>query len=468
MSRPERAADRPATFREVLASQEFRTIYFASTLSWFGDSMARAAVTALVYRETNSVLLAGATFAISYLPWLGIGPVLAALAERYPARQIMIICDVARMATMALVAVPGMPVSMMLLLLFSTALLNPPFDAARSALLPRILDGDRYVVAISLHSTTAQATLITGYLAGGSLAAYDPRMTLLFNAATFGISAFVIGLGVHNREPALGRDERTHLLRETGAGFRLVFTSPLLRAIAILVFSTMLFTVVPEGLAAAWAAQLSPSPHDRGWIQGVIMMATPLGWVLGGLLIGRLARPSTRHRMIRPFALLAPVALIAAASSPPFYAVALISGACGFASGALLPAANGLFVQALPDAFRARAFGVMQSGVALMQGAAILVTGALADRFPLPLVVGAWGLGGVALMLAVIASWPNAQRVADAVRAAVRDTAAERARKSAQPQEITSPAEVTAIASAGIDHGPTGEPQPARVRVIKT
>jgi len=44
--------DRPATFREVLAVGEYRALYLASTLSWFGDYVARAAVTALVYQRT--------------------------------------------------------------------------------------------------------------------------------------------------------------------------------------------------------------------------------------------------------------------------------------------------------------------------------------------------------------------------------------------------------------------------------
>src|SRR5919204_6910535 len=99
---PDRAADRPATFRGVLANSEYRSIYLASALSWFGDAIARAAVTALVYRTSNSVVLSAATFAISYLPWLGIGPVLTALAERYPLRRVMVACDVARMVTMGL------------------------------------------------------------------------------------------------------------------------------------------------------------------------------------------------------------------------------------------------------------------------------------------------------------------------------------------------------------------------------
>ena len=48
-------SERPATFHDVLASREFRAVYAASTLSWVGDYLARAAITALVYQNTGSV-----------------------------------------------------------------------------------------------------------------------------------------------------------------------------------------------------------------------------------------------------------------------------------------------------------------------------------------------------------------------------------------------------------------------------
>ncbi|MGC9671023.1 MFS transporter [Planosporangium sp. 12N6] len=407
MSDPDHSAGRPATFREVLASGEFRAIYFAGALSVLGDSMARAAVTALVYQRTHSVLLSGATFAISYLPWLGLGTVLAALAERYPYRHTMIVCDLARVVTIALIAVPGMPTAALLGLLFLTALLDPPFRASRSALMPRVLHGDRYVLSLSLYETTAQVAMISGYLAGGAVAAYSPRMAVLFDAATFGISACLVGLWVHHREPALRPEQRRNLLRETAEGFAVVFGNRVLRSIAIVVFAGLMFAVVPEGLAAAWAGHLTTDPHTRGWTQGVIMCSGPTGFILGSLLINRLVSLPSRQRLIRPFSIIAPLALVATLVDPNVYGVALITAASGFAVAAMLPSANGLFVQALPDQFRARAFGVMMSGTQLCQGGAVFATGALASRFDLPTVVGLWGVAGVTLLALVGMTWPS-------------------------------------------------------------
>ena len=91
--------------------------------------------------------------------------------------------------------------------------------------------------------------------------------------------------------------------------------------------------------------------------------------------------------------------------------LALVSG---FAIGALVPVANGEFVQALPNAYRARAFGVVSAGLQLLQGAAVLATGALALRIDLAVVVGLWSLGGVLLMIVMIVTWPSPQAFADA------------------------------------------------------
>src|SRR5258705_3462171 len=127
------------TFAQVMGDRAYRAVYLANALSGMGDYLARAAVTVLVYDRTHSPALSAASFAISFLPSAVAGPLLAAVAERYSARLVMGTCAVARAVVIVGVAVTGVPIPLILGLLFVTALLNPPFEAARSALLPRIL-----------------------------------------------------------------------------------------------------------------------------------------------------------------------------------------------------------------------------------------------------------------------------------------------------------------------------------------
>jgi MFS family permease len=403
--------DRPATFRDVFALGEYRAVYLALLVNWLGDYLARAAITVLVYQQTESVLLAAASFAISYLPWIVGGPLLAALAERYPYRRVMIVCDVLRMIMVGLVAIPGLPVSAVLALAFLGMLTSPPTQAARSALLPLLLGRERVVVALAINATTVQAAQVIGYLVGATVAAAaSPRLAIAGVALTFGLSALILAAGVRSRPAARSPGQRSHLLGETAEGFRMVFGNRVLRPIAVLVFTLTMFAIVPEGLAAGWAAEVNPDPSSRGFDQGLIMAAGPVGWIIGGLLISRLASPAVRQLLIRPLAVAAPLALVPALAAPSVEVVALLTMISGIAQGGLMPTLNGLFVLALPHGYRARAFGVMQGGLQISQGGAVLLTGLLAQHSSVPLTVGLWSVGGVLLMLAMAVRWPSPAR----------------------------------------------------------
>lgn len=400
---------RRVTFRDVFAVREYRAVYVALLLSWVGDYLARAAITVLVYQQTHSVLLSAASFAISYLPWVLGGPVLAALAERYPYRRVMIICDLVRMVLVGLIAIPDLPVGVVLVLAFLGMLASPPTQAARSALLPLLLGRDRVVVALTLNATTIQGAQVVGYLFGATVAAASsPRLTIAGVALMFGISALLLATGVHPRPAARTAHQRSHLLRETGEGFRLVFGNRVLRPIAVLVFTVTMFAIVPEGLAAGWAEQVSPgNPSARGLDQGVIMAAGPVGWIIGGLLIGRLIDPDRRQRLIRPLSVIAALALVPSLGRPPVETVAVLVMISGIALGGIMPTLNGLFVLALPHGYRARAFGVMQGGLQISQGGAVLLTGLIAQHSSVPATVGLWSVGGVLVMIAIAARWPR-------------------------------------------------------------
>jgi MFS family permease len=302
-----------------------------------------------------------------------------------------------------------------------------------------------------------------GYFAGGTVAAYSPRMALLFDAATFGISACIVGLGVHHREPALRPERRSNLLRETAEGFTVVFGRHAPRSIATVVFASLLFAILPEGLAAAWAGHLTTNLDSRGWMQGLIMCSAPMGFIVGSILINRLLGLRARERLIRPFAVVAPLALVAALADPPVYGVALMAAASNFAVAALMPAANGLFVQLLPNEFRARAFGVMASGVQVCQGAAVFAAGLLASRFQLSIVVGVWGAVGVALMLLCSLTWPGHDALAEAInqtRLANGDTDQSQPAPPLTAPPLTAPPGAVEITTSAISTAPGSSTSP--------
>jgi MFS family permease len=411
--------ERPATFRDVFAVREYRALFLSLIASWVGEYLSRAAITVLVFQQTHSVLLSAASFAISYLPWIAGGPVLAALAERYPYRRVMAFCDFAGMVLIALVLIPGLPIAVVLVVLFLTMLASPPSQAARSALLPVLLGRDRVVIALAANSTTMQAAQVVGYFAGATLAtAVNPRLAIGAVALAYGLSMTLILTGLRPRPAANSDQQRTHLLRETAEGFQVVFGDRVLRPIAQMAITLTIFAIVPEGLAAAWAAQGNPDPATRGFDQAMIMAAGPVGWVIGGVVFNRFVRPAVRRRLVRPLAILAPLALVPAIAAPSAAVVAGLTVLSGIAQGGLLPTLNGQFVLALPHGYRARAFAVIQGGMQLAQGFAVITTGLLAEHAPVPTVVGLWSVGGTVLMGLLAIGWPTPAMFDRAIAAA--------------------------------------------------
>ncbi|MGW7484241.1 MFS transporter [Nonomuraea muscovyensis] len=412
----EQEADRPATFREVLAVAEYRSLYAATVLSWIGDYFAKVAVAVLIFSDTGSALLSAAGFAVSYLPWVAGGPVLAALAERFPYRRVMIICDLVRAALVTLVAVPGLPLPVLLLLLVASSMLTPSFEAARSAMVAQLLTGDRYVLGLSLQNMSGQTAQVAGYAVGGLIAAVDPHVALLINAATFGVSALLLWRGVRARPPAMTRVRDRSLLAETGDGLRLVLGHPVMRPIALVVFSLVAIVIVPEVLAVAWSAELGGGARTAG----LLMAAIPVGNVIGGILT-RMTEPARRLRLLRPLLLAAPLLLVPALARPPFVMVFLLMVGAGIANMVMAPL-NGLFVSVLPGDFRARAFGIMQGGIQITLAVSVLAAGALAERFSVPIVVGAWAVCGLVLMGVAVRTWPGVEVIdAEVARAAERN-----------------------------------------------
>jgi len=157
--------------------------------------------------------------------------------------------------------------------------------SARTALMPDVLAGDKFVLGSAVGNITYQASQILGFVAGAAvIAILDPHKTLGIDAATFGMSALIVLFGVR---------ARPSLWSVSADGIRIVFGSRML--LTLLLFGWLAgFYIVPEGLAAPYARSL----HGSALTVGLLMAAMPLGMVIGAFLLGRVAAPSARIRMM--------------------------------------------------------------------------------------------------------------------------------------------------------------------------
>jgi MFS family permease len=381
-----------ATFRDVFAVREFRALWFAEILSVTGDRLALVALTLLVFARTHSSLYTGLAYAAGYLPWVIGGLFLADIADRRPRRSVMVTCDTIRTVLVAAMAVPGVPLLALVALLFATTMFAPPFESARAAITPNILQGEKYVLGASVFQTTVLAGQVVGAAAGGLAVAFiGVRASLIVDAATFAVSGLLIGLGTKAR-PAAARPETVQQspLARMRDGFRLVFGDRALRTLLLLGLLVVFYTV-PEGIAAPYARELGGGPITAG----VVLASTCLATTIATPLFTRFVRARQRLNMMGPLAVLTCATLVLTALRPGI-AVSLVIFSLSATFGIYQIAANTAFVVRVPNERRAQAFGIAIVGVVVGQGAAFVAAGAATELMsPAAVIAIAGGIGTV-------------------------------------------------------------------------
>src|SRR5215831_3656663 len=311
----------------------------------------------------------------------------------------MVGCDLARAVLVAVMVVPGVPLPALIVLLAAVTSLASPFEAARSSLLPDILDGDRYTVGLAVVQTTVRSAMVLGYAAGGiAVAAIGSRSALAIDAATFAASAALVRWGIWAR-PAAARRTARGPGADIAAGVRLVATDRALRTLMLLGW-LVAFYAVPEAVAAPYASELG----GGATAVGLILAASAFGGVLAAPVFMRLVVPSQRVWLTGPLAVATCALLTLCLVRPALPAVLAILAASG-ACGVYQIAANAAFMTAVPAAQRGQAFGLAMSGIVAGQGIAFVLAGAAAQVISPPVVVAVAGGLGAAAAMALTVMW---------------------------------------------------------------
>jgi MFS family permease len=394
------ASQSRATFGSVFAVREFRALWFSEISSVAGDRLALVALTLLVYERTKSPLLSAAVYAVGYLPYVIGGLFLADLADRHPRRSVMVACDFVRAALVTVMVVPHLPVVVLVALLFAATMFSPLFEAARSAITPEILQGERYVLGATITSTTFLLAQVLGAATGGVVVAFiGVRPALAIDAVTFVISALFIGLGTRRRAAAQPEAAPASPLVRIRTGLRVVFGNQALRILLLFGWLSAFYSI-PAGIAAPYAAGLGGGPIAAG----AVIAAVSLGTAVGMPLLSRFAGPRRRADWMGPMAVLTCAALVLIAVRPDLD-VSLVIFSASAAFGSYQIAANTAFVIRTPDEHRAQAFGIASMGVIVGEGVGFMVAGAAAAVIAPAIVVAIGGGVGAAAAAVLTVRW---------------------------------------------------------------
>lgn len=391
---------------QVFRLPEFRALWVAELLSVAGDQLARVALAVLVFGRTGSAAWAAGVYALTFLPAILGGVLLAWVADRFRRREVMIAADVLRALLVVAMAVPGLPLWALSGLLVVVVLLGSPHLAAQGALLPEVLPGQLYERGLAVRQITNQTAQVVGFATGGLLvAALSPSAALLIDAATFVLSAIVLRLGVVARPRPGAAEDDAEPGSEQGlggvlTGISVIFTDPRRRALVALAW-LIGFYIVPEALAAPYAAEIGAGPAAVG----LLMAAHPLGSVIGVWLFVRFVPADVRSRLIGVLAVGAGVPLLVCQLRPGVAAAFVLWALSGVLSTTYLMQAQACFVRATPDAVRGRAIGVAASGIIAAQGVAVLAGGLLADVTSTSTAIAVSGAAGSFLAIGGAVAW---------------------------------------------------------------
>lgn len=438
-------ADAPAPgYGALFRVPEFRSVFLAHLFSLLGVVVSEIALSVLVYGLTGSPFLSALTFALGFLPYLFGGTLLAGVADRYPARRVLVVCDLVCALCAALMALPLTPIAGLLVLRVVLAAVAPVFSGTRMATLADILgDGDLFVLGRSLLRIVSQSALLVGYGAGGVLlTVVSPRGALLVTVTTFLLSATLLRLGTRRRParvPEGGASVR--LLRHSLDGVRLLLGHRPTRALLLLFWVPPLFVVAPEALAAPYAAQLGVGSTGLG----LLMCAMAVGTIGGELLTGTLLSPAARARIALPLAALTLLPLVGYAAGPGLVLSLLLLVAAGAGSAYTL-GLDRWFVDTVPQELRGRAMTIQSAGLMTLQGVGMAGAGAVAEFFSVRTVVAGVGVLGTVCCALLAVEAHRARRAEHA--ATVREESAAAGGTAAAAGDRPGP---------GSDAGPKGE-----------
>ncbi|WP_225849892.1 MFS transporter [Streptomyces sp. HPF1205] len=382
----------------VFSVREFQPIFAAHVLSILGTVFAEVALAVLVFRQTGSALLTALVFAMEFLPYALSGLLLSGIADRFPARRVLVCCDIVSATCVGVMAVPGMPLAPIFVLRIVVSMVSPLFIGTRAASLADILQGDLYILGRSLVRMVAQTSQIVGFGLGGLvLVVLPPRGALVVTAGTFVSSALLLRFGTRNR-PARATGTGT-MMRQSLASAGQLLAHPRIRALLLMWWVPPMFFSVAEGVAAPFAN--AAGAGSLGF--GVFLAAMPAGAVTSEVMAGTLLGPATRDRIAVPLAAVSLLPMAAFATDPPLplaIVLLLLTGLCAaYALGM-----DRWFVEEVPDDRRGQAMSLMGAGIMTLQGIGMAAGGAIADWAPPYAVICGGGAVGTLCVLGVLRS----------------------------------------------------------------
>jgi MFS family permease len=382
------------------------TLFSANAVSMVGNRMALLAIPWFVLATTGSAARTGITAFFSLVPVVLSTFFGGVFVDRFGFKTSSVVSDVA--SGLAVVAIPVLfslnllPFWLLQVLVFLGALLDAPGVTARDSMLPELATERMPVERLAAIRQVIDrgAGLLGAPLAGFLITAINAENVLYVNAATFAVSAVLIGVGVPNIEVKKAQDDDrpSTYLSEIREGLRFLRLDRLIFAlVAVVLVLNLLDGALSSVIYPVYVEELYGSAVGLGLIFGVSGGAA----MVGALIYSWIGHNYPMRTMFLTGFIVVGVARLALLFFPPLWVVLAASAVVGLAAGPLNPIMDTTYYRRIPAAMRARVLGALTSFAFMATPVGVLIAGfaveGLGLRTTLIITLGAYLLVGVSL-----------------------------------------------------------------------
>lgn len=389
---------------EPFINADFARLWVAQASSQMGDRVHQLALMWWTLQTTGSLAYTGAVLIAATLPAVLLGPLAGALADRWPRKPLMLVCDGLRgvltllLAYLALSNQLTVPVVIALSALL--AALTTLFNPANMAMVPALVPKKDLMQANAMIETTMHGAGLVGPAIGGLVVATaGVGGAFALNALSFAVSGLAL-LRIKFPPPAApaGREGFWHSM---GAGFRLLVAQPTIGGL-LACFAVLNFFSISVLLFLPYFAQTTfkVGATGLGFMEGAIA----LGMFTGALSAGRLGADRKRFGIIMG-AMLGTSATFLLMGAFPHYGLYLgLLALTGALFGGMNVVVMAFFQTRVPPNEMGRFMGVLTSVVFALMPVSNGVFGILADSVAPTtlLMVNGGAIGVVALFTCLV------------------------------------------------------------------
>ncbi len=291
------------TLFSSLKIRSFTLLWSGQTISRVGDFAYEVALAWWVLEHTGSAAAMATVLICSIAPTLLFLLIGGVAADRYPRIPLMLTSDVLRGMIITIVAVLAAYDALALWHIYLAAILAGTVDGffqpAYTAMVPTVVPSEQLPSANALTSMSIQVGRIAGPAFGAALiGVVGTTGAFVVNGFSFFLAACLLVplLGVHTPSTATSEGENANILRDVRDGIDTVVRTPILWIGIMLSALTNITLAGPYSIALPFLVK----QHLNADVDmlGLLYAIFPIGYILGGIWMGRFSRIRQRGLMM--------------------------------------------------------------------------------------------------------------------------------------------------------------------------